>query len=158
MMPWARTTGTAVGPPTAGAAVGTPVDVQGADGPLSVGAAVQTQFTRDEGGDDSWHAGRVVGFVASGEVSVKYDDGDEWTGSAREVYLLDRAHPPKSVRLQLRHSWEASMHHARRRFRGSMCGGIMCGNSMCVALFFLLFLYWLLPLFADMRTGETALW
>ena len=50
------------------------------------------------------------------------------------------------------------MRHARRRFRGSMCGGIMCGNSMCVALFFLLFLYWLLPLFADMRTGETALW
>ena len=61
MMPWARTAGTAIGPPVAGgAAVVTPVGVQGADGPLSVGARVQTQWTRAEGGNDSWHAGRLV--------------------------------------------------------------------------------------------------
>ena len=62
--------------PAASAAVGMPI-VEGADGPMSVGARVQTQWTKDEGGNDSWHAGRVVALQANGEVAIRYDDGDD---------------------------------------------------------------------------------
>ena len=155
MMSWARSVGTAAGPPTAGVIVGTLVDVQGADGPLSVGTRVQTQWTRAEGGDDSWHAGRVVAFLASGEVKIKYNDGDDWTGSGGEVHLLDGAHPPKSVGLQLRYSWEASLRGSRMCIKGSrMCNA----NALCVCILGVFLLPLMLPLFVDMRTGETALW
>ena len=155
MMPWARTAGTAIGPPVAGgAAVVTPVGVQGADGPLSVGARVQTQWTRAEGGNDSWHAGRLVAFVACGDVTIKYDDSDEWTGSAGEVYLLDGAHPPKSVGLQVRCSWAESKRDVGRCIRGSR---MRAANALCV-LFLLCWLTLMLPVFTDVRTGESALW
>lgn len=148
-----------VGPPTAGVAVGTLVDVQGADGPLSVGTCVQTQWTKAEGGDDSWHAGRVVAFLASGAVKIKYDDGDDWTGSGVEVHLLDSAHPPKSVRLQLRYSWQASLRGSRMCINGSrMCNGNCYTNALCVSILCVFLLPLMLPLFVDMRTGETALW
>jgi len=60
----------------------------GADGcPLQVHTRVQVQWTREEGGDDRWYAGSVSAVLASGEVTIKYDDGDEWTGSAMDVRI-----------------------------------------------------------------------
>ena len=57
-----------------------PSSTASADGtPLYVGTRVQTQWTREEGGDGRWYAGRVVAMLASGEVTIKYDDGDRWT-------------------------------------------------------------------------------
>ena len=47
----------------------TPTSTASADGtPLYVGTRVQTQWTREEGGDDRWYAGSVSAVLASGEV------------------------------------------------------------------------------------------
>ena len=35
--------------------------------------------------------------LAGGEVTIKYDDGDRWTGSGVDVHLLDGAHPHKKT-------------------------------------------------------------
>eukprot|EP00966_Prymnesium_polylepis_P322510 7378767-Prymnesium_polylepis.2 len=59
------------------------------------------------GGDDSWFAGTVLSLQEGGAhpqqpqrtVTVIYDDGEEWTGTLDEIYLLqgdddDDAPPP----------------------------------------------------------------
>ena len=56
--------------------------------PAQVGARVQTQFAIEEGGDDEWYAGTVSALHPGSQVSVVYDDGDSWTGDAREIYML----------------------------------------------------------------------
>eukprot|EP00929_Paragymnodinium_shiwhaense_P100775 TRINITY_DN63354_c0_g2_i1.p1 TRINITY_DN63354_c0_g2~~TRINITY_DN63354_c0_g2_i1.p1 ORF type:complete len:1126 (+),score=241.03 TRINITY_DN63354_c0_g2_i1:142-3519(+) len=50
-----------------------------------VGSRVKTQYTRSEGGDGSWYVGTVIAAHPDGSVTIKYDDGDEWTGPASAV-------------------------------------------------------------------------
>ena len=124
---------------------GTPLGWQGADGtPLYVGTRVQTQWTREEGGDGRWYPGRVVAMLASGEVTIKYDDGDDWTGSGLDVHLLDGAHPLKTT-------VGVADHGAAVTGRWFRC--LQCYCIMLAALPFLLS-----ALEGDMRTGETGLW
>ena len=126
-------------------ALGTPVGWQGADcTPLYVGTRVQTQWTREEGGDGRWYPGRVVAMLASGEVTIKYDDGDDWTGSGLDVHLLDGAHPLKTTVGVADHGAAVT----GRWFR--------CLQCYCIVLAALPFL--LSALEGDMRTGETGLW
>ncbi len=74
-------------PSRAGSAAGSPS--VSADGELlGVGSRVQTQYTVDEGGDDEWYAGTITVLHAGGRATIVYDDGDEWTGSLREIYSL----------------------------------------------------------------------
>lgn len=59
-----------------------------ADGELAVvGGRVQTQWTRDEGGDDGWYAATIVRLQGQ-RATVHYDDGDMWTGGLDEMYSL----------------------------------------------------------------------
>jgi len=50
---------------------------------------VQTQYTREEGGDDRWYSGTITKVFANGHASIKYDDGDKWTGHASDIHLLN---------------------------------------------------------------------
>jgi hypothetical protein len=60
-----------------------------ANGIITIGDRVQTQWTRDEGGDDNWYLGKVVDVSNDeGHVGIVYDDGDRWTGKADEVYYV----------------------------------------------------------------------
>jgi hypothetical protein len=50
---------------------------------------VKTQWTRDEGGNDCWYNATVVKIYNTGKASLRYDDGDRWTGRALYCYLID---------------------------------------------------------------------
>ena len=105
---------------------------------LYVGTRVQTQWTREEGGDDRWCAGSVSAVLASGEVTIKYDDGDRWTGRGVDVHLLDGAHPLKRG--------------VADRVKG-------CLSTCCVCFVILIsFVQPVLMALGDVRTGETGLW
>jgi hypothetical protein len=59
-----------------------------ADGELAYeGCRVQTQWTRDEGGDDGWYAGTILRLQGR-RATVHYDDGEMWTGDLDEIYSL----------------------------------------------------------------------
>ena len=118
-----------------------PSSTASADGtPLYVGTRVQTQWTREEGGDDRWYAGRVVAMLASGEVTIKYDDGDRWTGRGEYVHLLDGAHP-------LKHPQSVGV---ADRVNGHFLNYCLCFGLLMIVQ----------PLLSagDKRTGETGLW
>ena len=119
-----------------------PSSTASADGtPLYVGTRVQTQWTREEGGDDRWYAGSVSAVLASGEVTIKYDDGDRWTGRGVDVHLLDgRAHPLKRTV------------GVADRAKGCL------SKVVIVSLFLYSFVLPVLMAFGDHRTGETGLW
>ena len=69
-----------------GAARGTPPVL--ADGELAYeGCRVQTQWARDEGGDDGWYAGTILRLQGR-RATVHYDDGEMWTGDLDEIYSL----------------------------------------------------------------------
>lgn len=54
---------------------------------LFIGARVRTQFTREEGGDDRWYCGVVTDInLGTQQASVRYDDGETWTGSWDDIY------------------------------------------------------------------------
>lgn len=57
-------------------------NLPGANAMLSVGSRVQTQYTRDEGGDDLWYTGTVRALYDNSTAAIAYDDGDSWTGPA----------------------------------------------------------------------------
>ena len=126
-----------------------------ADGkPLYVGTRVQTQWTREEGGDDRWYAGSVSAVLASGEVTIKYDDGDSWTGRGVDVHLLDGAHPLKRTV------------GVADRVKGCLsceCLSSDCLSWCCVSFILILGSFvqpvlYVLMAFGDLRTGETGLW
>ena len=120
----------------------------GADGcPLQMHTRVQTQWTREEGGDDRWHAGTVNAILESGKVTIKYDDGDNWTGSAMEVHLLDSAHPLKAGPL------------LRCNCTYRLLGCLWEYNLLTpLVLMFVGFPYLLAACAGDTRTGEIPLW
>ena len=61
----------------------------GGDGELvGVGTRVQTQELVSEGGSGDWFAGTVLALHPSGDATVVYDDGEEWTGPLSRIYLL----------------------------------------------------------------------
>ena len=62
--------------------------VVGADGAeLKVGVRVATQLADDEGGDGEWYSGVITAIGPFGtSVSIRYDDGDKWTGSPKLVW------------------------------------------------------------------------
>eukprot|EP00931_Biecheleriopsis_adriatica_P014817 TRINITY_DN116912_c0_g1_i1.p1 TRINITY_DN116912_c0_g1~~TRINITY_DN116912_c0_g1_i1.p1 ORF type:complete len:189 (-),score=15.96 TRINITY_DN116912_c0_g1_i1:53-568(-) len=72
-----------------------PETVQGANGTLRKGARVQTQWTRDEGGNDRWYKGTVQRLFKNDRVRIYYDDGDRWTGWAGYVWDLTGQPPPE---------------------------------------------------------------
>ena len=67
--------------------------LQCANGIISKGARVQTQYTRDEGGDDLWYTASVTACYENGTTRLAYDDGDSWTGPAVYVYMLPPGAP-----------------------------------------------------------------
>eukprot|EP00929_Paragymnodinium_shiwhaense_P083548 TRINITY_DN44579_c0_g1_i2.p1 TRINITY_DN44579_c0_g1~~TRINITY_DN44579_c0_g1_i2.p1 ORF type:complete len:167 (+),score=15.80 TRINITY_DN44579_c0_g1_i2:116-616(+) len=67
--------------------------ITGANGEIVPGSRVQTQYTVEEGGDGRWYQGTVKRVYREGTVYIKYDDGDEWTGSAMHVWLVDGPAP-----------------------------------------------------------------
>ena len=83
-----------------------------ADGELAyVGCRVQTQWTRDEGGDDGWYAATIVRMQGQ-RATLHYDDGDMWTGGLDEMFTLrgdedpptlpQASHPPVAVGVPIR--------------------------------------------------------
>ncbi|CAJ1429772.1 unnamed protein product [Effrenium voratum] len=71
--------------------------VNGANGQITKGKRVQTQYTIAEGGDGRWYCGTVARLYTNNRCKIKYDDGDTWTGNAMEVYSLDGP-PPGATR------------------------------------------------------------
>jgi len=63
------------------------------NGSIRKGDRVQTQWERDEGGNDKWFCGIVQEAYENGKVKLKYDDGDDWTGKAVYVLKLGPEHP-----------------------------------------------------------------
>ena len=55
---------------------------------FKAGDRVQTQWTVEEGGDDSWYSGTILNVLGDGRCKIKYDDGDSWTGDGRYVMRL----------------------------------------------------------------------
>ena len=70
-----------------------PDQVNGANGPITKGMRVQTQYTIAEGGDGRWYSGTVSRLYGNNRCRINYDDGDTWTGNAMEVYSLMGAPP-----------------------------------------------------------------
>ena len=64
-----------------------------ANGSLTMGARIETQYTLDEGGDNLWYTGSITGLYSNGNADVRYDDGDRWSGRAIYCYLLPRGSP-----------------------------------------------------------------
>ena len=125
----------------------------GADGcPLQAHTRVQTQWTREKGRDDRWHAGSVSAVLASGEVTIKYDDGGEWTGSAMDVHLLNSAHPLKSGSC-VEQIWDMVF-----KILGRTLGCLARANLLGPLLAMIIVIPFLLCAFGDRRTGEIALW
>lgn len=89
---------------------------------LVIGSRVQTQYTLDEGGNDEWYAGTVGALLPGGDATVVYDDGDTWTGSCAELYMLrgdDQEHalPQGLGNLPLAHgvpigSWQSAAYQS----------------------------------------------
>ena len=73
----------------------------GAEGAyLGMGDRVQTEWTRAEGGDGRYYAGTITAVhLSRNEATVRYDDGDTWTGDAMDVYpyVFGRTRPPSSA-------------------------------------------------------------
>ena len=140
-----------------GYAPGYPLHVRtcvGADGcPLQAHTRVQTQWTREKGRDDRWHAGSVSAVLASGEVTIKYDDGDEWTVDAMNVHLLNSAHPLKSGSC-VEQIWDMVFKILGRTL-GCLARENLLGPLLAMIMFVIPFL---LCAFGDRRTGEIALW
>mmetsp|Transcript_80474 Transcript_80474/g.225824 ORF Transcript_80474/g.225824 Transcript_80474/m.225824 type:complete len:104 (+) Transcript_80474:83-394(+) len=67
---------------------------QCANGHVAIGSRVQTQWTRAEGGNDQWFPGTVKAVFADGTIKIQYDDGDKWTGSAMQAWLLQGMEGP----------------------------------------------------------------
>ena len=78
------------GASTPGAEVG---QITCANGTLMKGTRCQTQWERQEGGNDLWFCGTVQAVYDSGQACIRYDDGDTWTGEARYIWLLPSNHP-----------------------------------------------------------------
>ncbi|CAE7746643.1 unnamed protein product [Symbiodinium pilosum] len=78
-----------------------PDGVEGANGQITKGLRVQTQYTIAEGGDGRWYMGTVQRLYAGNKCKICYDDGDSWTGNAREVWSLNGpppgAPPPQAM-------------------------------------------------------------
>ena len=56
---------------------------------MAVRTRVQTEWTLEEGGDGHWYAGTIVAlYPGGGRATIEYDDGDLWTGSLSDVYML----------------------------------------------------------------------
>lgn len=54
-----------------------------------MGTRVQTQWTVEEGGNGHWYAGTITAlYPGGGRATIEYDDGDLWTGSLADVYML----------------------------------------------------------------------
>ncbi|CAE7560925.1 unnamed protein product [Symbiodinium sp. CCMP2456] len=70
-----------------------PDEVNGANGPIRKGMRVQTQWTIAEGGDGRWYMGTIKRLYNGNKCKINYDDGDSWTGNAREVFDLN-GQPP----------------------------------------------------------------
>jgi hypothetical protein len=68
--------------------------LQGANGILTEGVRVQTQFTVEEGGDGRWYAGIIQACYPNGSCKIQYDDGDTWQGPGEDVHLAD---PPQQA-------------------------------------------------------------
>jgi hypothetical protein len=71
----------------------TEAPVECRNGSITKGDRVQTQWEREEGGNDKWFCGVVVEAYTNGKVKLKYDDGDDWTGKAIYVLKLGPEHP-----------------------------------------------------------------
>jgi len=63
------------------------------NGSIRKGDRVQTQYEREEGGNDKWYCGVVAEAYTNGKVKLQYDDGDDWTGKAVYVLKLGPEHP-----------------------------------------------------------------
>ena len=61
-----------------------------ANGHLQVGSRVQTQYEVREGGNGRWYSGSITRvYPSSGCATIRYDDGDMWTGTANpDIFLL----------------------------------------------------------------------
>ncbi|CAE7558503.1 PDE9A [Symbiodinium natans] len=70
-----------------------PAAVEGANGQITKGLRVQTQYTIEEGGDGRWYMGTVKRLYAGNKCAIRYDDGDSWTGNARDVWSLNGPPP-----------------------------------------------------------------
>lgn len=72
-----------------GLAVRCAESVQGATGQILVGDRVETQWTKEEGGDDQWYPGVVTDVDSTAQTAtILYDDGDTWTGPAEYIHKL----------------------------------------------------------------------
>ena len=85
--------GVGVESPTEAPASGRDMPAVAADGEIVTrGTRVQTQWRQEDGGNGEWYAGTVTALRArnGGEMDAKveYDDGEEWFGSLRRVYVL----------------------------------------------------------------------
>ena len=61
-----------------------------ANGMLQIGSRVKTQWSSAEGGDDGWYQG-VVTRVNGTTATIRYDDGDTWTGDATHMHLVTQS-------------------------------------------------------------------
>ena len=62
------------------------------NGSIFVGSRVRTQWCRAEGGNDCWYNGTVTK-VFTNAASIRYDDGDRWTGESSCIFRLDAPAP-----------------------------------------------------------------
>ncbi|CAL1144951.1 unnamed protein product [Cladocopium goreaui] len=74
-----------------------PETVNGANGQITKGMRVQTQYTIAEGGDGRWYMGKVTRLYGNNRCRIYYDDGDTWTGNAMEVYSMQGPPPSASA-------------------------------------------------------------
>ena len=68
-----------------------------ANGMIQIGSRVKTQWTKEEGGDNSWFQATVNAIFNDGTAFLRYDDGDTWTGNAGAMYLLNPPSAPTVV-------------------------------------------------------------
>ena len=74
--------------PVGGGGVGEAMECPCANGTLCKGSRVRTQWTRAEGGNDHWYNGTITKVFANRHASIRYDDGDVWTGDTMDIFLL----------------------------------------------------------------------
>lgn len=74
--------------------------VHGANGPLRKGVRAQTIYD-ERGGDNKWYVGTIMAVYESGKATIKYDDGDSWTGQAVYIYVLPPGHPGEHQRVAM---------------------------------------------------------
>lgn len=68
-----------------------------ANGMIHIGSRVMTQWTKEEGGDNSWCNATVNAIFDDGQAFLRYDDGDKWTGNAGCMHLLNPPSAPTVV-------------------------------------------------------------